>query len=508
MPLSTIFIPWKESDSVEIRNFLFGTFYSIITVFFIVTLECSYNKCFIFNNEDKIKPQSVMENNIISVGIFFDGTGNNGMNATSHEKPLKNNESYYGNITNIYKLFKLFNGDEKKYVEGIGTVTGNEDSDFAMATCKNPAGYQGYSSDNKLEDALLFIKNTVHEKDKEYHLYVYGFSRGAMLARNFCNEVIHHTSEFSGKKVKIKFLGIFDTVESAAFSDYDVAVLPETEKVLHICAVNECRYFFPLTGIFEESKERTDKKWESGGSVWKEIFVPGAHADVGGGYLEGSQSVYVSPNFIKNTELYYYVENIRGTALDSEKKKIWSHILQDYKIDKGEVFSQAYVARNLVYCELSKVYGKLMLMETNSQESVFDTDFDEDTFAVHSEVHSYLSELSEALGNYVKNLSPDLKPDYNYEKLADYIHISANFGLYHPALMMDSQSETHTEIINNGLNVPSNSDDQFNKNQSRLQSEIHHIEDSVVDYAYGTNIPNNDNWSRTILIKENFYNKC
>ena len=182
--------------------------------------------------------------------------------------------------------------------------------------------------------------------------------------------------------------------------------------------------------------------------------------------------------------------------------------MQDYKIDKGEVFSQAYVARNLVYSELSKVYGKLMLMETNSQESVFDTDFDEDTFAVHSEEHLYLSELSEALGNYVKNLSPDLKPDYNYEKLADYIHISANFGLYHPALMMDSKSETHTEIINNGLNVPSNSDDQFNKNQSRLQSEIHHIEDSVVDYAYGTNIPNNDNWSRTILIKENFYNKC
>lgn len=83
-----------------------------------------------------------------------------------------------------------------------------------------------------------------------------------------------------------------------------------------------------------------------------------------------------------------------------------------------------------------------------------------------------------------------------------------NFGLYHPALMMDSKSGIPTEIINNGLNVPSHSDDQFNKNQSRLQSEIHHIEDSVVDYAYGTNIPNNDNWSRTILIKENFYNKC
>lgn len=449
-----------------------------------------------------------MENNIISVGIFFDGTGNNGMNATSHNKPLRNNESYYGNITNIYKLFKLFKSDEKKYVGGIGTVAGNEDSDFAMATCKNPAGYHGYSSDDKLEEAFSFIKNTIKDDTGEYQLYIYGFSRGAMLARTFCNKIIQHTSEFSGKKVKIKFLGIFDTVESAAFNDYDVAVLPETERVLHICGVNECRYFFPLTGIFEESKDRTDAKWESGNSVWKEIFVPGAHADVGGGYLEGSQSVYISPNFIKNRELYYYVENIRGTALDSEKKKIWNSVLQDYKIDKGDIFSQAFVTRDLVYSDLSKVYGKLMLMETNSEQSVFEVDFDESTFEIHPETHPYLIELSEALENYIKNLSPDLKPDYCYEKLADYTHISANFGLYHPALMMESKSGIPTEIINNGLNVPSHSDDQFNKNQSRLQSEIHHIEDSVVDYAYGTNIPNNDNWSRTILIKENFYNKC
>ena len=194
--------------------------------------------------------------------------------------------------------------------------------------------------------------------------------------------------------------------------------------------------------------------------------------------------------------------------MDSEKNKIWSSVLKDYKIDKGDVFSQAYVARDLVYSELSKIYGKLMLMETNAEQAVFNTDFDENTFEINPEKHPYLTELSEALRNYIKNLSSDLKPDYSYEKLADYTHISANFGLYHPALPMDLKSGANTEFINNGLNVPSHSDDQFNKNQSRLQSEIHHIEDSVVDYAYGTNIPNNDNWSRTILIKENFYNKC
>lgn len=449
-----------------------------------------------------------MKNNIISVGIFFDGTGNNGQNATSPEKPPKNNESYYGNITNIYKLFNLFNGDEKNYIEGIGTVTGSEDSDFAMATCQNPAGYQGYSSDDKLEKAFSFAKNKMLDETREYHFYVYGFSRGSMLARNFCYELLKPDSQFSRNHIKVKFLGVFDTVESAAFNNYNVTVFPETERALHICAVNECRYFFPLTGFFEESKEKEDSKYETDNSVWKEIFVPGAHADVGGGYLEGSQSVYISPNFMRNSELYYYVENIKGTALDAEGNKIWNNLLQNYKLDQGEIFSQAYIARDLVYNELSKVYGKLMLIETNTDEPIFNTNFDESNFEINTQKHSYLVELSNALENYIKDLSSGLKPRYDYEKLVDYTHISANFGLYHPALLQNSKFGVNTEFINNGLNVPSNSDDQFSKNQSKLQSEIHHIEDSIVDYAYGTNIPNNDNWNRTILIKENFYNKC
>lgn len=449
-----------------------------------------------------------MKNNIISVGIFFDGTGNNGQNATSPDKPPKNNESYYSNITNIYKLFSLFNGNEKIYVEGIGTVTGSEDSDFAMATCQNPSGYQGYSSDDKLEKAFSFAEGKIFDKTKEYHFYIYGFSRGAMLARNFCYELLKEGSKFSGYDIKIKFLGVFDTVESAAFNNYNVAVLPETEKALHICAVNECRYFFPLTGIFEDSKEKEDSQYVTQNSVWKEIFVPGAHADIGGGYLEGSQSVYVSPNFLENSELYYYLENIKGTGFDAQGNKIWNYLLKNYKLDQGEVFSQAYVARDLVYSELSKVYGKLMLMETNAEEIIFNTGFDESNFEIDAEKHPYLAWLSNALDNYIKNFSAELKPKYDYEKLADYTHISANFGLYHPALLRNLKFETNTEFINNGLNVPSHSDDQFSKNQPRLQSEIHHIEDSIVDYAYGTNIPNNDNWNRTILIKENFYNKC
>ncbi|SMP32281.1 T6SS phospholipase effector Tle1-like catalytic domain-containing protein [Chryseobacterium profundimaris] len=448
-----------------------------------------------------------MKSNIISVGIFFDGTGNNGINATSHEKPPKNNESYYGNTTNIYKLFQLFNGEEKLYIEGIGTVTQKEDSDFAMATCKNPAGYHGFSSDDKLQKAFSFIEQIMSDRTNHYEFYIYGFSRGAMLARNFCYELLKKYTHFQ-EDVTVKFLGVFDTVESAPFNDYNITVHPATERAFHICATNECRFFFPLSGLFEDSCLMEDKIAETEHTIWKKIFVPGAHADVGGGYLEGPQSVYISPNFLLEGELNNYIQNIRTSVVDAEGNKIWNYLLDNYKVDPGEVFCQAYISKDHVYNELSKVYGKLMLKESNAEKKVFNTEFDDCDFLINPDKHPYLIRLSAELERYTEKLSPQLKPVYNYKKLTDYTHISANFGLYHPAIPKNSAKEDFTEFINNGLNVPGNSDDQFTANPSKLQVEIHHIEDSVVDYAYGTNIPNNDNWSRTILIKENLYNKC
>ncbi|WP_294287089.1 DUF2235 domain-containing protein [uncultured Chryseobacterium sp.] len=444
----------------------------------------------------------------ISVGVFFDGTGNNGPNAASLRKPDKNNESYYGAATNIYKLFSLFNGDEKIYIEGIGTVTGSEDQDFAIATSKNPAGISGYSSDDKLEKAFSFVRNLPCSEATEYHFYVYGFGRGAMLARHFCYELLRECSEFSGLAVKVKFLGVFDTVESSAFSNHEVAILPETERVLQIGALNECRFFFPLTGLSEDSKEKNDTCFVTEHSVWKEVFVPGAHADVGGGYLEGSQSVYVSPAFTENRELFYYMENIRATMVDAEGDKIWDDLLSGYGVDYDGVSSQAYIAKEWVYNELPKVYGQLMIAETNTQKLVFRTDFSPSDFEIEECEHPCLVELSKNLQQYVQTLSPDRKPVYHYAMLSDYTHISANFGLYHEALLQHPRGTAFAEFINNGLNVPGHSSDQYHKNGSRSQSEIHHIEDSVVDYAYGTNIPNNDQWNRTILMKESLYNKC
>ncbi len=439
-----------------------------------------------------------MENDmILPVGIFFDGTGNNGINAGSANRPSIHNESYKGAPTNVYKLFNLFNGANKIYIEGIGTVTGSEDSNFAMATCANPPDAQGYSSDDKLQKANDFVEKLVNNKNTDYHFYIYGFSRGGMLAREFCNQLV---TNYPTANVTIKFLGVFDTVESKPFNTYDMALPQQVENALHICAINECRFFFPLTGFFENSKNMQDTKTETGGAVWKEIFVPGAHADVGGGYLQAPQSVYVSTDFINAGDLQNYISDVRNTKTDAEGNKIWDQLLSDFQVEKGLVLSQAYVSRKQVLNTLPFVYGRIMLAETNSAtQGIFSTDLINSGLEIVND--PFLTDFETDLVAYVKSFLPALKPHYDYAGFADYTHISANFGMYHGDAFQKSAGEIEAELINIGLNVPSStSADQGI--QTRFLTELHLPEDSfVADFMYGTNVPNNDIWSRTIEIK-------
>lgn len=434
---------------------------------------------------------------ILSVGIFFDGTGNNGINAVSGDKPPGSNESYKGAPTNIYKLFSLFNGNQKIYIEGIGTVTGGEDSNFAMATCANPPDGNGYSSDDKLQKADTFVQSIVYERNTECHFYIYGFSRGSMLAREFCNQLV---SKYPSGNVKIKFLGVFDTVESKPFNTYDMSLAEEVENALHICAINECRFFFPLTGFFENSKNMQDTKTETSGSVWKEIFVPGAHADVGGGYLKAPHSIYISTDFINVDDLQDYVSDVRNAKTDAEGNKIWDSLLSTFQIERGVVLSQAYVSREMIFNTLPIVYGRIMLEESNTVlPGIFSTDLINSGLEIADD--TFLTYFHTDLATYVRNFSPALKPKYNYSGFADYTHISANFGLYSDHVLQRSAEEIEAELINNGLNVPSSTSvDQGI--HTGLVTNLHLPEDSfVADFLYGTNVPNNDIWSRTIEMR-------
>ena len=127
---------------------------------------------------------------------------------------------------------------------------------------------------------------------------VFGFSRGAAQAAAFChlfNELLE-TGRLVGIPAKIGFLGVFDTVASVGGSASVARTLPLPGAVfdghwawanrildplpgtvlagLHCIATHESRMNFPVTSLQ--------------GNI-QEMYFPGVHSDVGGGYAPGEQ---------------------------------------------------------------------------------------------------------------------------------------------------------------------------------------------------------------------------
>jgi len=140
---------------------------------------------------------------------------------------------------------------------------------------------------------------------------VFGFSRGAAEARVFCSWLakIALKGRLAGIPLRIRFLGIFDTVASAGFwngvatsinnstdghagwaEPQHLKVPPMVENCAHFIAMHELRKNFPLDEIGQS------------GSMPKghiQVAYPGSHSDVGGGYGIGELGVSVGPQSVE-----------------------------------------------------------------------------------------------------------------------------------------------------------------------------------------------------------------
>lgn len=135
---------------------------------------------------------------------------------------------------------------------------------------------------------------------RKIRLSVFGFSRGATLARAWVNLVNQHFgSSLSGIPLQIDFLGLFDSVASvgmgAAFPKLgkkpflgrfswggpDQMVVPEcVKRCVHLVAAHEVRASFAVDTVYRGTALPPN---------CKEIVYPGVHSDVGGGYAPGEQ---------------------------------------------------------------------------------------------------------------------------------------------------------------------------------------------------------------------------
>ncbi len=256
-----------------------------------------------------------MSKNII---VCCDGTGN----------------EVEGNLSNVLKLFRISqkNADQRLfYSPGIGTI-GTADnwtrlkqdtrSVFELAT--------GYGLDNDILAAYRFISQQYEVSDQ---IFLFGFSRGAYTVRalggfihmvgllppdqlnvaNYGLTAYKRSSEandfsiawnfsrvIGGRRVTIKFIGVWDTVASVLVPRPDRVIPtlltlpytrtnPSVQIFRHATAIDERRRMFRLNrwinpqpfvaNPFDPAAPKVDQDI-------KQVWFAGSHSDVGGGYPE------------------------------------------------------------------------------------------------------------------------------------------------------------------------------------------------------------------------------
>jgi len=291
------------------------------------------------SESDSPTPQDVT----LTVGLFFDGTGNNAVNTENMIKACTARHfdytsveaevimarcareefgvsgtgagSYIGYYTNVHWLHTLYQTDllpdstevqASLYIDGIGTEAGKPDSLIGQSLgiadtgviAKTDKAVAGLAQ--TISQAMESIKTELNAEKltlTSLTFDIFGFSRGAAAARHFANRVLAQDSAiiaairqglngvaFQGPPAgKTRFIGIFDTV--AAIGS------PVNGMNPHSASTGEVNITLP-PGIAEKvfhitagNECRFNFALNSVRPVWPELALPGAHSDTGGGYL-------------------------------------------------------------------------------------------------------------------------------------------------------------------------------------------------------------------------------
>ena len=229
---------------------------------------------------------------VLHFSVFFDGTGNN--RDLEMSKPLSSRA-----LSNIAKLLDAHKQAEnvlRVYIPGVGTPypdIGDTGGVLGSAI--------GKGADARIKKAIELLDQELARVPAEQkvlliNVVVFGFSRGAAQARAFVRDLAAKCTSKDGgyrykdKPLRIAFAGLFDTVCSA-YDDLagatvtangghngwasDMRLPPMVEQTVHMNAAHELRRRFPLdsTRIGADYPDNT-----------VEIWYPGVHSDVGGGY--------------------------------------------------------------------------------------------------------------------------------------------------------------------------------------------------------------------------------
>lgn len=261
----------------------------------------------------------------------FDGTGNNEkIDAPTNE---------HSNVARLYRAMQkdqLAIGRVTFYIPGIGTPfreIGDKGGDW-----KSAVGWGGQARldwawarfQAEVNKAAARANNPVN-RIRMIHVALFGFSRGAALARAFAVKLQQHCEPHGAgwvtkqgrHPIRLYFMGLFDTVASVgvptAARKYqseavavarvapwlaavpvwltstadghaswasDLRIPPMALRCVHHVAAHEIRNSFPLDTLLEGGRYPVNAV---------EVVYPGVHSNVGGGYRPGEGGRLASP---------------------------------------------------------------------------------------------------------------------------------------------------------------------------------------------------------------------
>lgn len=232
--------------------------------------------------------------------ICFDGTGNQPIDA--EQQLLEDGSVEDDNITNVLKLHLLAGGNLRaaRPERGDGAVAGQHSLYFSGVGTRGSVvrrafrkAFAGLGPRRSIRAAREELARVYERGDT---LAVFGFSRGAAIARRFVSEIAESGLATRSGVVDpvpdVRLLGVWDTVVSKGLPELETDELPEVEELgeknglspivdraLHLVALDERRLAFRPTLMNEQAGV-------------EEIWMPGVHSDVGGGFrLDGLSDI-------------------------------------------------------------------------------------------------------------------------------------------------------------------------------------------------------------------------
>lgn len=192
----------------------------------------------------------------VHIGVFFDGTGNNKVN---DEKD--NGRSNIAKLSKLYICGKITNWSNEQ-CEHYGDViykcgVGTKDATREFVQDKIGKGY-GKDGAKRINDAINDLNTMLSDKLKgkysiskgyrERIIDVFGFSRGAAMARDFVNSFYkRNLYELKLQKVRFNFVGLYDTVGSFEEAGNEFDFRPTEEGLERNARIEKSREdtFFP-----------------------------------------------------------------------------------------------------------------------------------------------------------------------------------------------------------------------------------------------------------------------